>query len=139
MCPMTYISVIGFIALGLVNSLIVEHFTIYNFCLAVFMILYTFVPKKRSDCRNWDIWPELSAESRLMFSNSTYRQVSSGDDFYRGVNTSNLAINCSKPFWKDHQYLLSGASAHCYFNYGGYFPDMEGARKELDGTLPENR
>ncbi len=89
--PVTYISVIGFIALGMVNSLIVEHFSIYNFCLAVFMILYTFIAEKRVRLPELGYLAGVIGGIALMFSNSTYREIASGDDFYRGVNTSNMA------------------------------------------------
>lgn len=83
---------LGFMVLGLANALIVEHFTIYNFCLAVFMILYTFFKEKKVRLTELFYLVGVAAGIGLMFSNSTYRHVASGDDFYRGVDTSNLAM-----------------------------------------------
>jgi hypothetical protein len=96
--PASILSAIGFIALGLVNSLIVEHFTIYNFCLAVFMILYTLAVEKRVRLPEIGYLAGVVGGIALMFSNSTYSQVSSGDDFYRSVDTSNLASSIVNRF-----------------------------------------
>lgn len=96
--PSTLIYTIGFVTLGFINSLIVEHFTIYNFCLAVFMILYTLSVEKRIRFPEIGYLTGVIVGIALMFSNSTYRKVTSGDDFYRGVNTSNIVTTAVNRF-----------------------------------------
>ena len=96
----TYITAIGFIALGMVNCLIVEHFTVYNFCLAVFMILYTLATEKRIRLPELGYLAGTVGGIAIMFSNSAYRKVASGDDFYRGVNTSVTASTIVNRFGK---------------------------------------
>lgn len=96
----TYISAVGFIALGMANCLIVEHFTVYNFCLAVFMVLYTLATEKRIRLPELGYLAGTVGGIAIMFSNSAYRKVASGDDFYRGVNTSVTASTIVNRFGK---------------------------------------
>lgn len=81
---------LGYVLLGCAGSLIVEHFTVYNLCLALFMIAYTFATERRVRMPEMGFLAGVVLGIALMFSNSTYRNVASGDDFYRGVNTSGM-------------------------------------------------
>lgn len=87
------LTAIGFLLLGCANALIVEHFTLYNLCLAVFMVVYTLICEKRVRLKEAGYLLGVITGAVMMFSNSTYRQVASGDDFYRSVDTSNLAAS----------------------------------------------
>ena len=88
--PTTVLCAIGFIVLGMINTLIVEHFTFYNICLAVFMVLYTLAAERRIRLPEIGYLAGVIAGSALMFSNSTYRKIANGDDFYRSVAKSYL-------------------------------------------------
>lgn len=84
--------ILCYMVLGFVNSLIVEHFTIYNICLGVFIVVFTFIKEKR--IRILEIGYLLCAVCGLLFmlSNSAYHHVSDGNDFYRGIVKSDLVI-----------------------------------------------
>ncbi|MBR3832903.1 MAG: hypothetical protein IKJ73_01150 [Lachnospiraceae bacterium] len=79
------IHTVGFFLLGVVNSLIVEHFTMLNICLCIFTIGFSYLKFKKL-CRT-DVAYLLGViiSVIVMFSNPCYGNVFSGTDNYRHV------------------------------------------------------
>lgn len=77
--------------LGLANTLIVEHFTIYNIALAVVTAVYSYLKFGKRGKRK--VYLQLLgyllgclAGAAWMFSNSAYRQLADGTDWYRQLD-----------------------------------------------------
>ena len=83
-------AVFGYIVLGFANSLIVEHFSIYNICLGLFIVAYTFFKEKSIRIIEFGYLLSSVCGSIFMLSNSAYKNISNGNDFYRGINTTNI-------------------------------------------------
>jgi len=79
-----------FLLLGFSVSLLMEHITIYNFLLSIFMLIYyKFKDKKINKLNIFYLIGSISG-TILMFTNSAYYNISKGEDFYREVNSDNL-------------------------------------------------
>lgn len=72
---------------GFANTLIVEHLTIYNVILAVYVIVFTLIKFKKVYIQHIAYFIGTVAGTALMFSNSVYRSVADGSDSYRTVDT----------------------------------------------------
>ena len=81
-------SSILFLLLGFVGNLFVEHMTLYNLFLGGFSLIYVYI-RFRKICRQFLAFTVGSiAGAILMFSNSSYRNITEGTDFYRTVPNS---------------------------------------------------
>ncbi len=76
---------IAMLVLGVANTLIVEHLTIYNLLLSLFVILLTIYKYKKVLMQHISYALGCLVGTFLMFSNSGYSNVSSGTDGYRTV------------------------------------------------------
>ena len=79
-----------FLLLGFSVSLLMEHVTIYNLLLSVFMLIYYKTKDKKINLINVFYLIGSLAGTILMFTNSAYYTISKGEDFYREVNTDSL-------------------------------------------------
>lgn len=78
-------AVLPLLLLGFANTLIVEHLTIYNVILAVYVIVFTLIKFKKVYIQHIAYFIGTVAGTALMFSNSVYRSVADGSDSYRTV------------------------------------------------------
>ena len=97
--------------LGLANTLIVEHFTIYNVVLAAVTAVYSYRKFGKRGKRIVCLQPlgyllGCLAGAAWMFSNSAYRQVADGTDWYRQVDGDNLVKT-----------MFKGIGRICVFGY----------------------
>lgn len=75
-------------ALGIVNTLIVEHITVYNLILALFVIGYVLYRFRKVLVQQVCYLAGTVAGTIYMFSNSAYARVMAGEDYYRAVESS---------------------------------------------------
>ena len=89
--------------LGFCNVLIVEHFTLLNLALCFVGIAYILIDRKRVYASHLTYAFCALAGTVLMFSNSAYRTVASGEDNYRavkgGISPYNYKIICEYGFF----------------------------------------
>ncbi len=78
--------------LGFANTLIVEHLTIYNVLLAIYVIVFTFIKFKKVYIQYVSYFIGTIAGTALMFSNSVYRSVAEGSDKYRTIGSEDGII-----------------------------------------------
>lgn len=78
--------------LGFANTLIVEHLTIYNVLLAIYVIVFTFIKFKKIYIQYVSYFIGTIAGTALMFSNSVYRSVADGSDKYRTIGSEDGII-----------------------------------------------
>lgn len=78
-------ALLGYFLLGMLGAMIVEHFSFYNLCLALFIILYTAVNERRIRAVELVYFSGVTTGILLMFSNSAYRNILAGEDFYRRI------------------------------------------------------
>lgn len=88
----SFIAIIPLAALGLANTLIVEHLTIYNIILSVYVILFTLIKFKRIYIQHIAYFAGAIAGTILMFSNPVYRSVAEGSDKYRTISSEDGII-----------------------------------------------
>ena len=81
----SFIAVIPLAILGFANTLIVEHLTIYNVILSIYVIIFTLIKFKKVYIQNIAYFVGTIAGTLLMFSNSVYRSVADGSDSYRTI------------------------------------------------------
>lgn len=87
--------------LGFANTLIVEHLTIYNVLLAIYVIVFTFIKFKKVYIQYVSYFIGTIAGTVLMFSNSVYRSVVDGSDNYRTVSGEDgIIIRAIKAYLK---------------------------------------
>lgn len=86
------IAILPLIALGAANTLIVEHLTIYNIILAVYVVIFTFIKFKKVYIQHIAYLAGTIAGALLMFSNSVYRSVADGSDGYRTIGSDDGII-----------------------------------------------
>lgn len=97
--------------LGLANTLIVEHFTIYNVVLAAVTSVYSYRKFGKRGKRIVCLQPlgyllGCLAGAAWMFSNSAYRHVADGTDWYRQVDRDSLVKT-----------MFKGIGRICVFGY----------------------
>lgn len=71
--------------LGFANTLIVEHMTIYNVILAIYVIVLILIKFRKFFVQHIAYFIGTIAGTTLMFSNSVYRSISNGSDYYRTI------------------------------------------------------
>lgn len=86
------ISALPLAVLGFANTLIVEHLTIYNVLLAIYVIVFTFIKFKKIYIQYVSYFIGTIAGTALMFSNSVYRSVADGSDKYRTIGSEDGII-----------------------------------------------
>ncbi|MDE6110419.1 MAG: MscL family protein [Eubacterium sp.] len=79
------LAAVPLLILGAANTLIVEHLTLYNVVLAVYVIVFTIVKFKKAYIQHIAYFIGTVAGTLLMFSNSVYRSVADGSDSYRTI------------------------------------------------------
>lgn len=84
--------------LGIVNALIVEHFTIYNILLALVVVWYFFKITKRLVPHLFSYFCGCVFGGVLMFSNSAYHNILAGSDSYRKIDFYSMTLNAVKGF-----------------------------------------
>ncbi len=78
---------IGFLVLGIVNSLFVEHITIFNFLLSIFMFEYCVIKKRKEKYVYFMYMIGSALGAFIMFSNPVYFLSFKGEDSYRSINS----------------------------------------------------
>ena len=78
-------SALIFLALGAAGSLFIEHVTIYNICLGIFVLVYTWIRFKRVYKPHIAFLVGAVVGAAVMFTNGAYRAVSQGTDWYRSI------------------------------------------------------
>ena len=78
-------SALIFLALGAAGSLFIEHVTIYNICLGIFVLVYTRIRFKRVYKPHIAFLVGAVVGAAVMFTNGAYRAVSQGTDWYRSI------------------------------------------------------
>ena len=71
--------------LGFANTLIVEHLTLYNVILAIYVIVLILIKFRKVFVQHIAYFIGTIAGTALMFSNSIYRSISNGSDYYRTI------------------------------------------------------
>lgn len=74
--------------LGAANTLIVEHLTIYNVCLALYAIIFCVIKFKKVYIQHIAYLAGTIFGTALMFSNSVYSSVATGEDGYRTIGSN---------------------------------------------------
>jgi len=82
---MKLIQLVGYYLLAIVNSLIVEHFTMLNICLVIFALIYSYIKYKKISKVDVAYLLGIITGVIAMFSNPCYGNVFSGSDSYRHV------------------------------------------------------
>ena len=85
--------------LGAANTLIVEHLTMYNIVLAVYVILFTIIKFKKVYIQHVAYFIGTVAGTLLMFSNSVYRSVADGSDDYRSIGEGGIISKAIQEFF----------------------------------------
>lgn len=84
------LAAVPLLILGAANALIVEHLTLYNIVLAVYVIVFTMIKFKKAYIQNIAYFIGTIAGALLMFSNSVYRSVADGKDDYRTIGEGGI-------------------------------------------------
>lgn len=92
--------------LGLVNTLIVEHVTLYNLLLALVLVCWVFKSDRRLLAPYLGYLCGCVLGACWMFSNAAYHNILSGSDTYRRVDIVNMIRN-----------MLNGFSLICRYGY----------------------
>lgn len=80
--------------LGVINTLIVEHFTIYNILLGLFVVILFVLKDKRVFVQFVGYAVGSFAGALGMFSNSAYHNILAGSDSYRDVGNEGIIKTC---------------------------------------------
>lgn len=95
------LAAIPLLILGAANTLIVEHLTLYNIVLAVYVIAFTLIKFKKAYIQHIAYFIGTIAGTALMFSNSVYRSVADGSDGYRTIgDDSGIISRALKAYFK---------------------------------------
>lgn len=87
-----------FALLGFINCLFMENITIYLVCLSIFILIYSYKKIRKVQCVHIAYFIGIICGTILMFSNSAYRTVAAGDDFYRTVDTNVVSRSVNNYF-----------------------------------------
>lgn len=79
------LAAVPLLILGAANALIVEHLTLYNIVLAIYVIVFTIIKFRKIYVQYIAYLIGVVAGTVLMFSNSVYRSVADGSDGYRTI------------------------------------------------------
>ena len=94
------IAVIPLLLLGAANALIVEHLTLYNVVLAVYVIVFTIIKFKKAYVQHIAYFIGTIAGTLLMFSNSVYRSVADGSDSYKTIGDGGIVSRAVNAYFK---------------------------------------
>lgn len=83
---------IGFFILGLFNTLIVEHMTLYNIFIALFLLVYIFVKEKKVFFQNIMYLISCIVGASIMFSNSSYTRIANDGDRRRKIAREGVSL-----------------------------------------------
>lgn len=87
------LAAVPLLILGAANTLIVEHLTLYNVVLAVYVIVFTIIKFKKLYVQHIAYFIGTVAGTVLMFSNSVYSSVADGSDSYRTIGGNKGVIS----------------------------------------------
>lgn len=91
---------IPFVILGFITTLYVEHVTIYTVVLSGFVFFYV-LTKQRKICPKYlGYFLGTIFGTVLMFSNTAYRSITSGNDGYRSLGISNFINSSIKSYFE---------------------------------------
>lgn len=93
--------IIPLFLMGFINSLFIEHMTIYNLLLALIIVVYQLVKKEKNISNIFYLVGSILGTG-LMFSNSAYSSIVNGGDTYRTIEQSNIIINALKTYFSDY-------------------------------------
>lgn len=88
--------------LGFGNTLIVEHLTIYNIILSIYVIIFTIIKYKGIFIQHISYCVGCVAGTAMMFSNGCYRNVVQGTDQYRTIGTNSGIISRALDNFTNH-------------------------------------
>lgn len=80
-----FLPCIPLFVLGVVNTLIVEHLTLYNVALGFFVLLFVFVKYRKIYVQHVFYFAGAVCGTCYMFSNSVYHSIQASEDGYRSV------------------------------------------------------
>lgn len=89
-----------FFLLGFITTLFVEHVTLYTVCLSVLAIIYAFIKLKKIYGNQIAYLLGSLAGTILMFSNSAYSSVASGEDTYRSLGIASFIDSSIKSYFE---------------------------------------
>lgn len=95
-----------FLILGFSTALFIEHVTLYLIVLAIFVIIYKYFKFKKISFSSIIYLVGSILGAILMFSNSAYSSVASGQDSYRSFGLSNFIINSIESYFSTIHYEL---------------------------------
>ncbi len=90
--------IIPFALLGFINSLFVEHATLYNVLLSIVVILYYLIRKHKIVLANLFYMIGSILGTVLMFSNEAYHTIFQSQDTYRAIEQDNIIIRFFRTF-----------------------------------------
>lgn len=87
------IKIVMFFILGIISSLFVEHITLYNLVLSLFILIVNLIRKQRLSISNLLYFIGSLVGAIIMFSNSAYLKVLNNNDSYRSIDNIKNIIN----------------------------------------------
>ncbi len=90
--------VVPFLMLGFINSLFVEHATLYNVLLSIGIVIYYFIRKHKIVLANIFYMIGSILGAILMFSNEAYQTIFHAEDGYRTIEQDNIIIRFLRTF-----------------------------------------
>ena len=84
----SFLDIVPLAILGFLNTLIVEHMTIYNVILSVYVIIFTGIKFKKVYIQHIAYLVGAAAGTITMFSNSVYHSIVKGNDDYRSIGSN---------------------------------------------------
>lgn len=95
--------------LGIANTLIVEHLTLYNVVLALFVIIFTYIKFKKIYIQYILYFTGTILGTVIMFSNSVYSSIQMQEDGYRSVAQNGIIQQITESYFKIiYKELISG-------------------------------
>ncbi|MDD4188240.1 MAG: DUF6056 family protein [Bacilli bacterium] len=91
-----FLTIILFLSIGIFNSLFVEHITIFNLILAIYLLIFSYIKTKKINFIYLSYFVGAIAGLIIMFTNHTYLVTVNGEDTYRAFST--LQEILKKPF-----------------------------------------
>ena len=93
--------IIPLLIMGFINSLFIEHMTIYNCLLALTIVIYQLVKKEHNLANIFYLIGAISG-AILMFTNTAYTAIATGEDTYRTIEQSNIITNAFNTYFSDY-------------------------------------
>lgn len=128
--------------LGVINTLIVEHLTIYNVIMAMGVIIYTFIKYKKIIIQYVMYFIGTIVGTCYMFSNSVYHSISQNADGYRTMSSKGLIgqalINYFDVMYKEmymNNLVLNGILVIICIILYGYLRKKERKNNLIQGCL----